>query len=47
MKGLHIQGLSHSYGDNKVLDNAGLIVPAGELVKFILYVILYKIKFTK
>ncbi|MBT5013334.1 MAG: ABC transporter ATP-binding protein, partial [Rhodospirillaceae bacterium] len=32
MKGLHIQGLSHSYGDNKVLDNAGLIVPAGELV---------------
>ncbi len=32
MKGLHIFGLSHRYGDNQVLDNVGLIVPAGEVV---------------
>ena len=32
MKGLHIYGLSHSYGDNQVLDNIGLMIPAGELV---------------
>ena len=32
MKGLHIFGLSHAYGDHKVLDNVGLLIPAGELV---------------
>ncbi len=32
MKGLHIFGLSHAYGDNQVLDNVGLMIPAGELV---------------
>ena len=32
MKGLHIVGVSHSYGDNQVLDNASLMIPAGELV---------------
>jgi len=32
MKGLHIFGLSHAYGDNKVLDNVGLMIPAGEVV---------------
>lgn len=32
MKGLHIFGLSHSYGDNQVLNNMGLLIPAGELV---------------
>ncbi|MBF0280713.1 MAG: ABC transporter ATP-binding protein [SAR324 cluster bacterium] len=32
MKGLHIFGLSHSYGNNQVLDNVGLMIPAGELV---------------
>lgn len=32
MKGLHIFGLSHAYGGNKVLDNVGLMIPAGELV---------------
>ncbi len=32
MKGLHVIGVSHAYGDNQVLDNASLIIPAGELV---------------
>jgi iron(III) transport system ATP-binding protein len=32
MGGLHIFGLSHSYGSHKVLDNVGLMIPAGELV---------------
>ncbi len=32
MEGLHIVGLSHAYGTNQVLDNVGLMVPAGELV---------------
>ena len=32
MKGLHIVGVSHAYGENKVLDNASLMTPAGELV---------------
>jgi len=32
MKGLHIYGVSHSYGDHQVLRNVGLLVPAGELV---------------
>ena len=32
MKGLHIFGLSHSYGDNQVLDSVGLMIPAGEVV---------------
>jgi iron(III) transport system ATP-binding protein len=32
MEGLHIYGLSHAYGDNQVLDNIGLMIPAGELV---------------
>lgn len=32
MKGLHIQGISHAYGKNKVLDNVSLAIPAGELV---------------
>ncbi len=32
MKGLHIIGVSHAYGDNQVLDDASLMIPAGELV---------------
>ncbi len=32
MEGLHIFGVSHAYGKNKVLDNVGLMIPAGELV---------------
>ena len=32
MKGLHIYGVSHAYGDHQVLRNVGLIIPAGELV---------------
>lgn len=32
MKGLHIIGVTHSYGSNQVLDNASLMIPAGELV---------------
>ena len=32
MKGLHVIGVSHAYGDIRVLDNASLIIPAGELV---------------
>ena len=32
MKGLHIHGISHAYGNNKVLDNVSLAIPAGELV---------------
>ncbi len=31
MKGLHIYGACHSHGDHQVLDNASLMVPAGEL----------------
>ena len=31
MKGLHIIGACHSHGDHQVLDNASLMVPAGEL----------------
>jgi len=32
MRGLHIVGLSHAYGDNQVLNNVALMIPAGELV---------------
>ncbi|NQU55865.1 MAG: ABC transporter ATP-binding protein [Rhodospirillales bacterium] len=32
MKGLLIHGVSHAYGDNKVLDKVAVVVPAGELV---------------
>ncbi len=32
MKGLHVIGVSHAYGDNNVLDNVSLMIPAGELV---------------
>ena len=32
MKGLHAVGVYHVYGDNKVLDNASLMIPAGEVV---------------
>ncbi len=32
MKGLHVIGVSHAYGDNQVLNNASLMIPAGELV---------------
>jgi len=32
VKGLHIVGVSHAYGKNKVLDNASLMIPAGEVV---------------
>jgi iron(III) transport system ATP-binding protein len=32
MKGLHIYGVSHAYGDHQVLNDVGLMVPAGELV---------------
>lgn len=32
MKGLHIIGVSHAYGDDQVLDDASLMIPAGELV---------------
>jgi len=32
VKGLHVIGVSHAFGDNKVLDNASLMIPAGELV---------------
>ncbi len=32
MKGLHIYGVSHAYGDHQVLRDVGLMVPAGELV---------------
>jgi len=32
MKGLHIHGLSHSFGSQEVLRNVGLIVPSGQLV---------------
>ena len=31
MKGLHIYGACHSHGDHQVLDNASLMVPAGEI----------------
>ncbi|WP_135075554.1 ABC transporter ATP-binding protein [Terasakiella sp. SH-1] len=32
MQGLHIYGVTHSYGSNKVLNGASLTIPAGELV---------------
>jgi iron(III) transport system ATP-binding protein len=32
MQGLHIHGIHHAYGENAVLDNVSLTVPAGELV---------------
>ena len=32
MKGLHLIGLTHAFGDHRVLDNIGMIIPAGELV---------------
>ncbi len=32
MKGLHAVGVSHAYGNNQVLDNASLMIPAGEVV---------------
>ena len=32
MRGLHVLGLSHSYGKQEVLHNVGLMVPAGQLV---------------
>jgi iron(III) transport system ATP-binding protein len=32
VKGLHVIGVSHTFGDNKVLDNVSLMNPAGELV---------------
>jgi iron(III) transport system ATP-binding protein len=32
VKGLHVIGVSHAYGDNQVLDNVSLMIPAGELV---------------
>ncbi len=32
MKGLHVVGVSHAYGDNQVLDNVSLMIPAGEVV---------------
>ncbi len=32
MKGLHMYGVSHSYGEHQVLRNVGMLVPAGELV---------------
>jgi iron(III) transport system ATP-binding protein len=32
MKGLHVVGLSHAYGEKQVLNNVALMIPAGELV---------------
>ncbi len=32
MEGLHVHGVSHAYGNHKVLDKVALLVPAGELV---------------
>ncbi len=32
MKGLHMHGVNHAYGIHRVLNNAALLVPAGELV---------------
>ena len=32
MKGLHVIGLTHAFGDHRVLDNVSMIIPAGELV---------------
>lgn len=32
MNGLHVVGLSHFYGNKQVLNNVGLMIPAGELV---------------
>jgi len=32
VKGLHVIGVSHKYGNHQVLNNASLMIPAGELV---------------
>lgn len=32
VKGLHVIGVTHHYGETRVLDNASLMIPAGELV---------------
>ncbi len=32
MKGLHIVGVSHAFGNNRVLDKIGMMIPAGDLV---------------
>lgn len=32
MEGLHIHGVSHAYGNNRVLNNVSLVIPGGELV---------------
>jgi iron(III) transport system ATP-binding protein len=32
VKGLHVIGVTHFYGEHRVLDNASLMIPAGELV---------------
>jgi len=32
VKGLHVIGVSHTYGDNQVLNNVSMMIPAGELV---------------
>ncbi len=32
MKGLHVIGVSHAFANNQVLDNASMMIPAGELV---------------
>jgi len=32
VKGLHVIGVSHAYGGNRVLDNTSLMIPAGEVV---------------
>jgi iron(III) transport system ATP-binding protein len=32
VKGLHVVGVSHAFGDNQVLDNVSLMIPAGEVV---------------
>jgi iron(III) transport system ATP-binding protein len=32
VKGIHIIGVTHSYGNNQVLDNVSMMIPTGELV---------------
>jgi len=32
VKGLHVIGVSHAFGNNRVLDNVSMMIPAGELV---------------
>lgn len=32
MKGLHVIGVSHAFGDKPVINNASMMIPAGELV---------------